>query len=216
MQRIIQITIGGQVIPIEERAYDELNKYITSLEIQFAGEAGKDEIIQDIETRIAELFGARLQGGAQAIISSDVQKVIETLGHPNELNEDSPPRGKTTYQQYAPAQAMRRRLYRNPHDQWVGGVCSGIASYFDIDPVLVRLILLVTILTFGIGILAYLIAWAIIPEARTPQEMYYMSGVPPMDFQTMKKNMEKELQDLKRRGEEMSRDLKEFFNSKNK
>lgn len=214
MQRIIQITIGGQVIPIEERAYDGLNKYITSLELQFAGEAGKDEIIQDIENRIAELFSARLQGGAQAIVSSDVQKVIETLGYPNELNDENPPKSKTSYQQYIPTEAVRRRLYRNPHDKWVGGVCSGIASYFDIDPVLVRLILLVAILTFGIGILAYLIAWAIIPEARTPQEMYYMTGVPPMDFKTMKKNMDHELQDLKRRGEEMSRDLKDFFSNK--
>ena len=125
MQRIIQITIGGQVIPIEERAYDGLNKYITSLELQFAGEAGKDEIIQDIENRIAELFSARLQGGAQAIVSSDVQKVIETLGYPNELNEDNPPKSKTSYQQYIPTDAVRRRLYRNPHDKWVGGVCSG-------------------------------------------------------------------------------------------
>ncbi len=214
MQRIIQITIGGQVIPIEERAYDELNKYITSLEIQFTGEAGRDEIIQDIETRIAELFNAKLQGGAQAIISADVQKVIETLGQPNQLDEEPPYTGRTTYQQYTPTTLVRRRLYRNPHDKWVGGVCSGIASYFDIDPVLVRLILLVAILTFGIGILAYLIAWAIIPEARTPQEMYYMTGVQPMDFQTMKKNMEHELQELKKKGEEMSRDLKDFFNSK--
>lgn len=214
MQRIIQITIGGQVIPIEERAYDELNKYITSLEIQFTGEAGRDEIIQDIETRIAELFSARLQGGAQAIISTDVQKVIETLGQPNQLDEEPSQAGRTTYQQYTPAPLVRRRLYRNPHDKWVGGVCSGIASYFDIDPVLVRLILLVAILTFGIGILAYIIAWAIIPEARTPQEMYYMTGVQPMDFQTMKKNMEHELQELKKKGEEMSRDLKDFFNSK--
>lgn len=215
MQRIIQITIGGQVIPIEERAYDELNTYITSLERQFAGEPGRDEIILDIEARIAELFAAKLQGGAQAIVSSDVQMVTDTLGHASQLNEEPPTgTGKTTYRQYIPVSNDRRRLYRNPHDKWVGGVCSGIANYFDIDTVLVRLIFLVLFLTLGVGLLAYLIAWAIIPVARTPQEMYYMTGVPPMDFQTMKKNMEYELQDLKKRGEEMSRDLKDFFSNK--
>ena len=217
MQRIIQITIGGRVIPIEERSYDALNRYITSLERQFAGEPGRDEIIQDIENRIAELFAARLQSGAQAIDSADVQKVIETLGHPNDLKDESTSAGgRTTYQQYVPVASERRRLYRNPHDKWVGGVCSGIANYFDIDTVLVRLIFLVLFLTLGVGLLAYIIAWIIIPEARTPQEMHYMTGVPPMDFHTMKKNMEHELQDLKKRGEEMSRELKDFFSKKDK
>lgn len=214
MQRIIQITIGGRVIPIEERAYDELNKYITLLERQFAGEPGRDEIIQDIENRIAELFAARLQTGAQAIDSADVGKVIETLGHPNDLKDEPTSSGRTTYQQYIPVSNERRRLYRNPHDKWVGGVCSGIANYFDIDTVLVRLIFLVLFLTVGVGLFAYIIAWAIIPVARTPQEMYYMTGVPPMDFDTMKRNMEKELQDLKKRGEQMSRELKDFFSKK--
>lgn len=214
MQRIIQITIGGRVIPIEERAYDELNKYITSLEIQFAGEAGRDEIIQDIETRIAELFATRLQSGAQAIDTTDVQKVVETLGHPSQLKDEQANTGRTTYQQYIPVEPTTRRLYRNPHDKWLGGVCSGIANYFDIDTVLVRLIFLVLFLTLGVGLLAYIIAWIIIPVARTPQEMYYMTGVPPMDFRTMKKNMENELQDLKKRGEQMSRELKEFFSNK--
>lgn len=219
MQRIIQITIGGRVISIEERAYAQLNDYITSLEKQFAGETDMDEIILDIESRMAELFAIKLQGGAQAIDSNDVQKVIATLGHANELNDNTAgTENKRTYQQYNYGQnnyqPTTRRLYRNGNDKMLGGVCSGVANYFDIDPVMVRLIFVILFLTAGIGLLAYILAWIIVPVARTPQEMYYMTGVPPMDFQTMKKNMGNELQDLKKKGEEMSQELKDFFAKK--
>lgn len=222
MQRIIQITLGGRVIPIEEAAYTELNNYITSLETQFAGEQGRDEIILDIEARIAELFASKLDAGAQAIVRADVQKVIETLGYAHELNDsaDTTSTGNTghtgnTYQAYPPPyQAATRRLYRNPNDKMLGGVCSGIASYFDIDTVLVRLAFAIMFFTVGVGLLAYILAWIIIPLARTPEEMYYMKGGQPMDFNTMKKNMGVELQDLKKKGEEMSKELKDFFSNK--
>lgn len=219
MQRIIQITIGGRVISIEERAYAQLNDYITSLEKQFAGETDMDEIILDIESRMAELFAIKLQGGAQAIDSNDVQKVIATLGHANELNDNTAgTENKRTYHQYNYGQnnyqSTTRRLYRNGNDKMLGGVCSGVANYFEIDPVMVRLIFVILFLTAGIGLLAYIIAWIIVPVARTPQEMYYMTGVPPMDFQTMKKNMGNDLQDLKKKGEEMSQELKDFFAKK--
>lgn len=225
MQRIIQITIGGRVIPIEERAYAKLNDYITSLEKQFSGESGRDEIILDIESRIAELFAIKLDGGAQAIDFVDVEKVIETLGLANEINDTPPINDRRNYQQqnnyntynnytgynYEPA---TRRLYRNPNDKMLGGVCSGVANYFDIDTVLVRLVFAILFFTFGVGLLAYILAWIIVPVARTPQEMYYMTGKPPIDFETMKRNMGVELQDLKKKGEDMSQELKDFFRNK--
>ena len=221
MQRIIQITLGGRVIPIEEQAYDALRDYISSLERQFAGESGKDEIIHDIENRIAELFAIKLEHGDSVIVVSDVQKVMETLGHANEINEEeemnnSSKRTHTHYQhkfndQFDP---KIRRLYRNPNDKLIGGVCSGVANYFDIDPVLVRLVFAILFLTAGIGVIAYILAWIIIPAAKTPQQMYYMTGVPPMDFDTFKRNVADELQDLKKKGEEMSQELKEFFKKK--
>lgn len=220
MQKIIQITIGGRVIPIEEFAYASLNNYISSLEMQFAGEVGRDEIILDIEARIAELFASKLETGAQAIVQSDVQKVIETLGSASDLNDHTqqdstmPPPPNTGY--VPPHSTNTRRLYRNPNDKMLGGVCSGIANYFDIDTVLVRLVFAIMFFTAGIGLLGYILAWIIIPMPRTPQEMQQMRGAAPMDFQTIKKNMGTELQDLKKKGEEMSNELKEFFSNKNK
>lgn len=220
MQRIIQITIAGRLIPIEEDGYLLLKDYISSLERHFAGEEGKEEIIQDIEGRIAELFTARVQSGTHAVDKMDVVKVIETLGPASALNEGRDASGNPASHfpaPYAPGPHYHyssRRLFRNPNDRIIGGVCSGIANYFDIDPVIVRLVFVVMFLTALIGIPAYILAWILIPVARTPEDMKYMSGGSPMDFHTMKHNMSGELKDLKIRGEQMSRELKDFFSKK--
>lgn len=216
MQRIIQINIAGRLIPIEEDAYLTLRDYIKSLERHFATEEGKDEIIQDIENRIAELFAARLQTGTPSIDGADVNKVIETLGPAYSLGASA---GESV-NPYLPAVYEHRsntrgkRLYRNPNDKMLGGVCSGLANYFDIDPVIVRLIMVVLFLGAGIGLLAYIIAWIVIPLARTPEEMAEMTGGAPMNFYTIRQNVGDELQDLKKRGEDMSRELRDFFSKK--
>lgn len=221
MQRILQINIAGRIIPVEEDAYNMLKDYLTRLERQFAGEEGR-EIVEDIEYRIAELFTIRLENGTPAINRADVQKVIDTLGSPADLH-DGPSQGQgyqqgrsqtytgnmgKGYQQY---RQRHERLLRDPFDKVIGGVCSGIAHYFDIDPVIVRISMVVLFLTFGIGFLAYIIAWAVIPAARSREELYYGQ---PMTFHDISRNMQAELDDLKRRGEEMSRDLRDFFSRK--
>jgi phage shock protein C len=222
MQRILQINIAGRVLPIEEDAYNILKDYISSLERQFAGEDGK-EILEDIENRIAELFSIRLQGGAPAIDRSDVQKVMDTLGAASDLH-DGPAGSNSNYNSsqgsrqntYNPNwqrgySRSQQRLTRDPYDKVIGGVCSGLGHYFDIDPVILRLIMAVLFLVFGIGLIAYIIAWAVIPAARSREELY---GGQPMTFHDISRNMQEELEDLKRRGEQMSRDLKDFFSKK--
>lgn len=222
MQRIIQINIAGRVISIEENAYTLLNDYISALERQFAGEEGNDEIIQDIEYRIAELFSIAMQNGAVAINKDDVQKVIDTLGPASEIagdnsgNNYSAPRYLpvvyTKQQQYEREQYGYRRIYRDANNKMIGGVCSGIAKYFDVDPTIVRLLAVITGFLAFAGVIAYLIAWAVIPQARS---QYEMSDGNPMNFHQMAHNMQDELQDLKKRGEQMSRELRDFFNKKN-
>lgn len=221
MQRIIQINIAGRVLPIEEDAYQLLKDYITSLERQFRGEDGK-EIIEDIENRISELFSIRLQS-APSIDCADVRKVVETLGSAADLHD-----GGQSYNSYTKQEPnftygsqnkqqnyTRRdstRLLRDPYDKVIGGVCSGLARYFDVDPVIIRLIMAVLFLTFGIGLIAYLIAWAIIPAATSREELY--GNGQPMTFHDISRNVQDELQDLKKRGEQMSRELRDFFSKK--
>jgi phage shock protein C len=221
MQRILQINIAGRVLPIEEDAYMMLKDYISALERQFSGPDSRD-IIEDIEHRISELFSIRLQGGVAAIDRNDVQKVISTLGAPGDIfdNQSSgappPPPKSAAYSGY---QGNNRksysnyqyRLLRDPFNKVLGGVCSGLAHYFDVDPVIIRLIMVVLFLTFGIGFVAYVIAWLVIPQARTMEELYYGT---PMSIHDISRNMAEELDDLKRRGEQMSRELKDFFSNK--
>jgi phage shock protein PspC (stress-responsive transcriptional regulator) len=221
MQRIIQINIAGRVISIEENAYSLLNDYISALERQFAGEEGNDEIIQDIEYRIAELFSIAMQNGTAAINKADVQKVIDTLGPASEIGGGNPNTGSAArhlpivytakQEEQDREQYGYRRIYRDPHDKIIGGVCGGLARYFDVDPTIIRLIAVVLLLGFGIGLIAYIVAWIVIPQATTSYDMKYGQ---PMDFHEMARNMQDELQDLKKRGEQMSRDLKDFFNKK--
>lgn len=226
MQRIVQINIAGRIVPIEEDAYLILKEYLNSLERQFKGDDGK-EIVGDIENRIAELFADRLQGGAPAIDRADAQKVIDTLGAAGDLHDgpkqsSSQSSGGYSFNSTAPPFGARPnsypyshdRLLRDPFDKVLGGVCSGIAHYFDIDPIIVRLVMVVLFLTFGIGFIAYLIAWIVIPAARTREELFNMNNVNPINFHDITKNVEHELQDLKKRGEQMSKDLKDFFNKK--
>ncbi len=228
MQRIIQINIAGRVLPIEEDAYTVLKDYISSLQRQFSGDDGK-EIISDIENRISELFVIRLQGGAPAIDRTDVQKVIDTLGAASDLHDGpkasaSQGAGQSSYNNAGnsgPGTNNTRqypythdRLLRDPFDKVVGGVCSGIGHYFDIDPVIIRLVMVVLFLAFGIGFITYLIAWMVIPAARTREELFNMNNGNPVTFHDFTRNMGDELQDLKKRGEQMSRELKDFFNKK--
>ncbi len=227
MQRIIQINIAGRILPIEEDAYILLKEYINSLERQFKGDDGK-EIIEDIENRIAELFSIRLEGNSPAIDRPDVQKVIDTLGAASDLHDgpkSAGPQssGPNSYTYNSASQTFggrpypytHDRLLRDPYDKIFGGVCSGIAHYFDIDPVIIRLVMVVLFLTFGIGFIAYLIAWMVIPAAKSREELFNMNNGSPMTFHDITKNVGNELQDLKKRGEQMSRELKDFFSKKN-
>ena len=221
MQRIIQINIAGRVIPIEEDAYTLLRNYLTSLERQFGNEEGK-EIVEDIENRIAELFTIRLDGGAPAIDRADVTKVMETLGNAGDLGDGNASKTRQGSRQYTYTSDSasgssrtyaysRERVLRDPYDKMIGGVCSGIAHYFDVDPVIVRLVMVVLFLTMGIGLVAYIIAWAVIPAAKSREELYNMNNGNPMTFHDITRNVGAELKDLQKRGEQMSRELQDFF-----
>lgn len=226
MQRILQINIAGRVIPIEEDAYTMLKNYLSSLERQFSGPEGR-EIVEDIENRIAELFQIRLQNNVPAIDASDVQKVIDTLGTPSDLRDSmsgassgSGGSGASSFtfsnnnRPGSNGYSTHDRLLRDPFNKVFGGVCSGVAHYFDIDPVIIRLIMVVLFLFCGIGFLTYIIAWAIIPPARTPEDLYNMNRSNPITFHDFSRNVSMEMDELKRRGEQMSRELKDFFSKK--
>src|SRR4026208_2608052 len=173
MKKIININLSGRAIPIEDSAYEKLQEYIESLRRYFASEEGRDEIINDIESRIAELMSEKVRKGADSITDDDVNEIANSMGRPEdfegeEIKEQSTvSTSSNTSQQTAYTEAQpreKRRLYRDTSDKFLGGVCSGIAAYLNVDPAIVRILFaIITFGGFGLGILAYIILWIVLP-----------------------------------------------------
>ena len=172
MKKVININFQGRVIPIEEEAYAELKKYVESLQRHFANEEGKEEIINDIENRIAELFSEKLKNAAEPLITEEsVAAIIASIGRPEEFDGDSVEFSSSTTASNTSSNKTnntfepRGSLFRNEHDKMLGGVCSGLSAYLRIDTTIVRLIFaLFTLGAFGTGLLIYIILWAILPS----------------------------------------------------
>ncbi|MEY3350161.1 MAG: hypothetical protein RIQ50_272 [Bacteroidota bacterium] len=170
MNKVININFQGRVIPIEEPAYEELKKYVESLRAHFANEEGREEIINDIENRIAELFNERLKSGQSFISVSDVESIIVSMGRPEQFDtmglESDESESSAGFQQssYSYQREPRGSLYRNQNDKMIGGVCSGIGAYLKIDTTLVRVLFaLLAFGAFGTGVVLYIVLWAILP-----------------------------------------------------
>jgi phage shock protein PspC (stress-responsive transcriptional regulator) len=174
MKKVININFHGRVVPIEETAYDILKQYVESLRRFFANEEGRDEIINDIEDRIAELFAETLKKGSTCISDADVNTIVASMGRPEEFeaeesNVKSQLSGDASQESYAGYQsadaAPRGRLYRDDADKILGGVCGGIGNYLRIDTSLVRILFaIITLGGFGAGILLYILMWIILPS----------------------------------------------------
>jgi phage shock protein PspC (stress-responsive transcriptional regulator) len=181
MKKIININFHGRVIPIEETAYDILKQYVESLRKHFANEEGRDEIINDIENRFAELFSERLTKGSTCITDDDVNAIIQSMGRPEDFDTDdmghnggaSQEQGKYSEQrQQHYAYEDSRQLFRSENDKVLGGVCAGIAHYLKIDPAIMRIIfVLITFGGFGLGILIYFLLWIFLPPRSMVQNV---------------------------------------------
>ena len=162
MKKIIQVNLAGRAISIEEPAYEKLQQYIQQLRQHFASEESREEILNDIEGRIAELLHEKLQRGIAAITEVELEEIIASIGRPEDFSDSAEPNASTGEAQ---ATHQQKRLYRDTDDKVLGGVCSGIASYFGIDPTIVRLLFaIITFGGFGTGFLIYLALWILLPK----------------------------------------------------
>lgn len=176
MKKVININFQGRILPIEEMAYENLKQYIESLRTYFDLEEGKDEIINDIECRVAELCEDRLKKGAVCISEEDIDLIITSIGRPADFEAQDGFEASTNANagsnqgqsdtQTAGGQTYQKRLYRDEQNKVLGGVCSGIANYFNIDPLVVRIL---WILLPGANVLAYLILWIAVPSTSVKE-----------------------------------------------
>lgn len=179
MKKIININLSGRVIPIEDSAYEQLQAYIESLRRYFANEEGRDEIINDIESRLAELMDEKIRKGADSITDADVQEMIANMGTTADFEAQEAEEHATVSSSAGTnsgsnagagsssstgSERRRGRLYRDSTDKMLGGVCAGLANYLNLDPAIVRI--LFAILGFGgFGILIYILMWIFLPPA---------------------------------------------------
>jgi phage shock protein PspC (stress-responsive transcriptional regulator) len=193
MKITVSINLGGYSLNIDEDAYAELKRYLKNLELHFAGEESSSEILSDIETRMAELFRTKLTPYKQVINIDDVRQVISVLGTPEDISDTEGPSARDKF-----SSPGYHRMYRDPDHRVIGGVCSGMAAYWNIELWVVRLIFL-ALAMMGVGILIYLILYIVLPEAKTTAEKIEMKGNPvnihnikdsvKKEFDTVRKNM---------------------------
>jgi phage shock protein PspC (stress-responsive transcriptional regulator) len=169
MKKALSVTLNGIVFQIEDDAYLKLDKYLNSIKAHYEKNEA-EEIVFDMEASIAEKFSQRLEKGKSVITILDVDDVILEMGSVDEFDEDEKKEDLGSN--------LTKRLFRDTDDVILGGVCSGIAVYFGIDPLFVRIFFIVLTLLWGSGILVYLALWIIVPEAKTSSQKLEMKGRP--------------------------------------
>ena len=202
MKKTFTINISGTVFHIEEDAYEVLQKYLINLKNHFgASEEGK-EILADIEARIAEIFIEKSTSDQKVVSIDMVNEAIEIMGTPEDFVEEE------NQEEYQPTDETKRkrRLYRDPDHRVIGGVCGGLGAYFNMDPVILRIIFAVLfIVTSGAAFLAYIILWIAVPKAKNTAQRLEMRGQ-----EATVKNIEKS---IKEEVSEMKESYKKFKES---
>ena len=171
MKKVVNAGIGGRSFTIDEDAYARLDSYL----IMFRSRLGADglgEVMADLEARIAELFAAEVGSGQRVVDIVLVEKVISQLGMP----DGSPMPG---IEMEASDKKRQRKLYRDYAERRIAGVCSGLAAYFDVDVVLIRVLMLVALVAGSAGFWIYAILWIAVPKALTPAQQCELRGLAP-------------------------------------
>ena len=162
MKKTQTANIGGMAFILDEDAFLALSKYLESIEKKYHDRDEKAEIIEDIEMRIAELFKSELKHSSQVITMREVEKVMNIMGDPIDFDATSYSESKSQSE----SSRSNKRFYRDPENRMLGGVCSGLGDYFNVDPVLVRILFLIAFFGLGIGLLVYIALWILTPEAE--------------------------------------------------
>jgi phage shock protein PspC (stress-responsive transcriptional regulator) len=208
MKKTINININGISFILDEDAFQLLDSYLKSIKVHFRNRSGSDEIISDIEARIAELFQQILSDTKQVLNIDDVRSVQDRLGQTSDFNTGS--EEETVYEARPPG--ARKRLYRDVSDRMIGGVCSGLGAYFHIDTTWVRLAFVIALVS-GVSPLAYIILWIVMPAALTESERNEMYGG-TVNISNIEKSIREELNEIRDKVDDLAGQAREKFKRK--
>ena len=174
MKRVTNACIGGRNFTLNDDAYNRLDAYLRHFRAKLTvPETQKEEVMDDIEGRIAELFYREVGESARVVTLPMVEQVVSTLGMPDGSAETG-----YSYSSAFPEDKVPKKLYRDMDNKGVAGVCAGLGHYFDIDVTIIRIIMLVALLAGTSGFWIYLVLWIAIPKAVTPAQQCEMRGIP--------------------------------------
>ncbi|WP_299161426.1 PspC domain-containing protein [uncultured Eudoraea sp.] len=177
MNKTVNINLANILFHIDEKAFNKLQRYLESIKRSFSGTAGSDEIIADIEARVAELFQEKMENDRQVITLKEVDEVINIMGQPEDymvdedIFEDEPRKSSES-------RPRVKKLYRDVDNKYIGGVCAGLEHYLGFDVLWIRLIFIVLGIFTGFGFIAYILLWILVPEAATTSQKLDMRGEP--------------------------------------
>lgn len=205
MKQALRINLSGLVFNIDEDAYHKLNSYLDAVYNRFSNTEEGNEIIIDVEARIAELFQEKINSGKQVIVMVDVDKVISIMGLPEDFATEEEQAEETennnseyTYQEQEPIyeKQKHRRFFRDPESRIIGGVCSGLAHYFGTSPIFVRIFFVLVTFLYGSSVVAYLLLWLILPEAKSTSQKLEMKGE-NINLSNIEKTIREEVEKIK-------------------
>lgn len=206
MKKVVNVSVGGRSFSLDEDAYARLAVYFDHFKSHLApdSQSAGEEVMADLENRIAELFDQGTGGASYRVVDlALVKRVVGQLGMPDGSKEPEtetagpeeengtqtngeqtgnggPGFGDGIDFTYGGIQGKsRRRLFRDPDDKKVGGVCAGLAAFLNVDLALVRVLSLLAILLWGAGLLVYIVLWIVVPLAKAPADKCMMRGLEP-------------------------------------
>jgi len=180
MKKTVNVNLAGTFFHIDEDAYGKLSRYLDAIKKSLSDPNGSDEIIRDIEARIAELFSEKIESSSQVISTKELDQVITVMGQPEdymvdeEIFDDAPKASSKSY-----SRPSHKQLFRDIDTKFISGVSSGLGHYLGLDAVWVRLIwILLTVLSSGFFIVVYILLWILVPAAESTSDKLKMTGEP--------------------------------------
>ena len=192
MNKTVNINLGGMFFHIDEDAYQKLTRYFEAIKRSLSNSSGQDEIIKDIEMRVSELLTEKQKTDKHVVGLKDVDEVIAVMGQPEDYKIDDEENGETIPKYNS---SNTKKLYRDTENGMIGGVLAGLGHYFGIDKVWLRIFLLILVFAWFTGLLAYIILWIVMPEAKTTAEKLEMTGE-PVTISNIEKKVREEFENV--------------------
>ena len=210
MKKNFTVNISGLIFHMDDDAYQKLDRYMDSIKKHYKNSDGAEEIITDIETRIADLLQEKLSDKKQVITIDDINDVVKVMGQPYEFESSETYENVET--DFEPGKRPKR-FYRDPDNKIIGGVSAGMGAYFRVDPLWFRVAFVALCFAGGSGLIAYFILWILIPEAQSTAEKLEMQGE-KVNIENIEKKIKTEIKDIEEKLTDLTDKAKQAYKKK--